>query len=89
MGVGSMRRRRLATLFGFRPRVALAVGSRTKSIRETDKGGKERERERNEGTNERVRKERWLKVGKRGKQGWVVVPRPVRQHLAAPGQAKL
>lgn len=83
-----MRRRRLATLFGFRPRVALAVGSRTKSVRETDKGGREREGGR-EGTNERVRKERWVKVGKRGKQGWVVVPRPVRQHLAAPGQAKL
>ena len=49
MGVGSMRRRRLATLFGFRPRVTLAVGSRTKSIRETDKGGRERE----EGGNER------------------------------------
>lgn len=56
-----MRRRRLATLFGFRPRVALAVGSRTKSIRETDKGGKERERE--EGGNEREGEKREMAEG--------------------------
>ncbi|KAG7190994.1 hypothetical protein KM043_007041 [Ampulex compressa] len=37
---------------------------------------------------ERARKERRTK-GKRGRQSWVVVPRPVRQHLTAPGQAKL
>lgn len=61
-GVGAMRRRRLATLFGFRPRVALAVGSRTERIRETDTGGKETTNER---TNERVRKEGWPKERER------------------------
>lgn len=50
IGSRAMCRRRLAPLFGFRPRVALAVGSQTESIRETDKSGRGREQ-----TSERTR----------------------------------